>query len=57
MPNIKTAINSHNRKILHPPVKSQSRIGNCINKKNCPLQEKRLSEKTLYQVDISSENF
>ena len=57
MPNIKSAINSHNRKILHPPVNSQSRTCNCIKKTDCPLQEKCLSENTLYQADISSENF
>ena len=57
MPNIKSAINSHNRKILHSPVNNQSRTCNCINKANCPLQEKCLSENTLYQADISSENF
>ena len=57
MPNIKSAINSHSRKILHPPVNSQSRTCNCIKKTDCPLQEKCLSENTLYQADISSENF
>ena len=30
MPNIKWAINSHNRKILHPPVNNQTRTCNCI---------------------------
>ena len=43
MPNIKSAINSHNRKILHPPVNSQSRTCNCIKKTDYPLQEKFLS--------------
>ena len=57
MSNIKSAINSHNRKILHPPVNSQSRTCNCIKKTDCPLQEKCLSENTLYQADISSKNF
>ena len=57
MPNIKSAINSHNRTILHSPVNNQSRTCNCINKTDCPLQEKCLSENTLYQADISSENF
>ena len=55
MPNIKSAINSHDRKILHPPVSSQSRTYNCIRKTDCLLQEKCLS--TLYQADISLENF
>ena len=31
MPNIKSAINSHNRKMLHPPANSQSRTCNRIN--------------------------
>ena len=57
MPNIKSAINSHNIKILHPPVSSQSRTCNCIKKSDCSLQEKCFSENTLYQADISSENF
>ena len=56
MPNIKSAINSHSRKILHSPVTNKSRTCNCINKTDCPLQEKCLSENTLYQADISSEN-
>ena len=57
MPNIKSAINSHNKKILHPPINNQSRTCNCINKTDCPLQEKCLSKNALYQADISSENF
>ena len=57
MPNIKSATNSYNRKILHPPVKSQIKTCNCIKKTDCPLQEKCLSENTLYQADISLENF
>ena len=44
MPNIKSAINSHNRKILHPSVNSQSRTCNCIKKTGCHLYEKCLSE-------------
>ena len=57
MSSIKSAINSHNRKIFHLSVNSQSRTCNCIKKTDCPLQEKCLSENTLYQADISSENF
>ena len=33
------------------------RINITINKTDCPLQEKCLSENTLHQADISSENF
>ena len=57
MPNIISAINSHNRKILYPPVNNQSRTCNCINKTNCPLLEKCLSKNTLYEAYISLENF
>ena len=57
MPNIKSAINWYNSKILHPPVNNQSRTYNCINKTDFPLQERCLSENTLYQADINSENF
>ena len=57
MPNVKSAINSHNRKMLHPTVNNQSRTCNCINKTDCPLQEKCLNENTLYQANISLENF
>ena len=56
MPNIKSALNSHNRKIFHLPVNSQSRTCSCIKKTDCPLKEKCLSQNTLYQADISSEN-
>ena len=57
MPIIKLAINSQNRKILNPPVNNQSSTCNYINKTVCPLQEKCLSENTLYQIDIRLENF
>ena len=57
MSNIKSTINSNNEKIFHPPVNNQRRTCNCINKADCPLQEKRLSENIQYQVDISSKHF
>ena len=53
MPSIKTAINSHNREILHPSVNSQSKTCTCIKKRDFPLQEKCLSENTLYQADVN----
>ena len=56
IPNIKSAIISHNRKILYPPVNNQRRTCNCIDKTDCSLQEKCLSENTLCETDISSEN-
>ena len=54
---IKSVIKSHNRKVLHSPVNSQTRTCNCINKTGCSLQEKCLCENTLYQGDISSGSF
>ena len=57
MPNFKSAINSHDRKIFHSTVNNQSRTCNFINKTDYPLQEKCLKENTIYQADISSENF
>ena len=44
MPNFQSAINSHNRKFLHSSVNNQSTTCNCINKTDCSLQEKCLSE-------------
>ena len=45
--------------IFNPPLTNynQSRTCNRINKTDCYLQEKCLSENTLYQADFSSENF
>ena len=57
MPNIKSAISSHNIKIFHPHVNSQSRTCNCIKKTDSSLQKQCLSENTLYEADISPENF
>ena len=53
MPNIKSTINSHNRKIFHAHVNNQSRPHNCINKTDCPLQEKCFSKNTLHEADFS----
>ena len=50
--NIKLAINSHNRKILHQPLNNQSRTCTCINKTECPLY--LLSENIPYYAHISS---
>ena len=57
MSKIKSAINSHNGKILHRPVNNESRTCNCINKTDCPLKEKCFTENILYEADISLENF
>ena len=57
MLNIKPAINTHNKNIHHPPVNNQRRICNCMNKTDCPLQEKCLSQNTINEADNSFENF
>ena len=38
LPNIKSIINRHNRKILYPSPTIDSRTSNCINIPQCPLQ-------------------
>ena len=40
--NIKTIINSHNAKILFPKKSTEQRTCNCLNKVNCPLEQKCL---------------
>ena len=57
MSNIKSTINSRDRKILHPRVNNQSRTCNGMKKTDCSLQEKCLSENSLYEAAFSSENF
>ena len=57
MSNIKSTINSQGRKILHPRVNNQSRTCNGMKKTDRSLQEKCLSENSLYEAVFSSENF
>ena len=57
MPKIKSAINLHYRKILHSTVNNQSRTLIVLIKQTAPYKKTCLSENTLYQADISTENF
>ena len=54
MPNMKSIINMHNKKIINPPIKNQERACNCINKLDCPLQQKCLITNTIYKACITS---
>ena len=56
MPNIKSIINMHNKKIVNPPQQTNERTCNCIKKPQCPLQEKCLTNNVLYRANISPEN-
>ena len=55
MTNMKTIINSHNRKILSDVSTQNSRLCNCPQKKDCPLNGFCLTENTLYLATISSD--
>ena len=51
MNNIKNIISSHNKKITNSHNKTN---GNRRNKSNCPLDNKCLSDKTVYKVEIET---
>ena len=53
LPNIKSIINAHNRKILYPSPTNGRRTCNCINISQCPLQKRCLSNNILYQASIT----
>ena len=56
MPNLKTKINRHDKKILNetPPV--SERICNCIREKEYPVNGKLPANKTLYTATVASSN-
>ena len=54
LPNIKSIINPHNRKILYPPPTIVRRTSNCINISQYLLQQKCLSNNILDQANITS---
>lgn len=56
MPNMKSIINMHNKKIINPPSTINQRTCNCINKVQCPLQEKCLHKNILYKANITTNN-
>ena len=54
--NIKTIINSHNAKILFPKKSTEQRTCNCLNKVNCPLEQKCLTKNIVYKAKVISSN-
>ena len=54
--NIKTTINSHNAKILFPKKRTEQRTCNCLNKGNCPLEQKCLTTNIVYKTKVTSSN-
>ena len=54
--NIKTIINSHIAKILFPKKSTEQRTCNCLNKVNCPLEQKCLTTNIVYKAKVTSSN-
>ena len=55
MPNIKSKINTDNKKILNKPVNQDARKCNCINKNPCPLNGNSFLKNILYIAIIKSD--
>ena len=55
MPNIKSKISTHNKKILNKPVNQNTRKCNCMNKNTCSLNGNCLLKKILYIATIKSD--
>ena len=53
LPNLKSIINAHNRKILYPSQNIARRTCNYINILQCLLQQKCLGNSILYQAKIT----
>ena len=49
-------INSHNAKILFPKKSTEQRTCNCLNKVNCPLEQKFLTTNIVYEAKVTSIN-
>ena len=54
--NIKTIINFHNAKILFPKKSTEQETCNCLNKYNCPLEQKCLTTNIVYKLKVTSSN-
>ena len=54
--NIKAIINSQNAKILFPKKSTEQRTYNCLNKVNCPLEQKCLTTNIVYKAKVTSSN-
>ena len=54
--NIKIIVNSHNAKILFPKKSTEQRTCNCLNKVNCPLEQRGLTTNIVYKAKVTSNN-
>jgi len=55
MPNIKSIINAHNKRILSPAIVEQNnKTCNCIKKDLCPMNNNCLASNIIYQASITS---
>ena len=52
MPNIRSKINGHNKKILQPKPAEPQKLCNCLVKEDCPLNGLCLTSSILYQATI-----
>ena len=53
MPNMKNIINTHNKRIIHPPKDNITKTSNCIIKNQRPLNEKCLTNYVLHKASIT----
>ena len=58
MPSVKSIINAHNKKILHPPPveNDNEQSCNCMVRENCPLENNCLAANIIYEGTIHSDN-
>ena len=54
MDNMKIIISSHNKKITNSYNKINGKTCNCRNKNNCPLDNKCLTDKTVYKAEVET---
>ena len=52
MPNIRSKMNDHNKKILQPKPTEPQKLCNCLVKEDCPLNGLCLTSSVLYQTTI-----
>ena len=55
MPNVKNAIDAHNKSQLRQPTTEPTKSCNCHNKPNCPLNGQCRSKGTIYQATVSTQ--
>ena len=56
MPNLKAAIDGHNKKILETTLPPKTKLCNYLKKKNCPVRAACLTENILYYARISCDD-